>query len=123
MGKISVLDYVNNNDLLEIRYIPFETKLRIIDSIITEIIEKEKTINTSLIRRISIQIFIENSTNIDLSSTDDNNLDGFNQLYYYNALESLTRFIGNEYSEFLLILKERISDYRANILHLKNDVK
>ena len=55
MGKISVLDYVNNNDLLEIRYIPFETKLRIIDSIITEIIEKEKTINTSLIRRISIQ--------------------------------------------------------------------
>ena len=81
--KISVYDYYNDNNKLEITFTPFDTKLQIVSNIISEVIKSVGGINTSLLRRISTEIFIETITNIDMKIQDENGLSGFDQLYFY----------------------------------------
>ena len=109
--KISVYDYYNDNNKLEITFTPFDTKLQIVSNIISEVIKSVGGINTSLLRRISTEIFIETITNIDMKIQDENGLSGFDQLYFYNIVDHLKNNIGNEYSEFENIMSERLSDY------------
>ena len=109
--KISVEEYLNDNSLLEVTYLPFDTKLGIVSNILNSVIESVGGLNSSLLRRISTEVIIENITNIDMNIEDENKLKGFDQLCYNNQLENLKLAIGNEYVEFDRILNERISDY------------
>ena len=110
-NKISVTDYLKDNTLLELTYLPFESKLQIVSHIMTGMIESLGGLNTSLLRRISTETFIESITNIDMSVEDENNLKGFDQLCYKNELENLKEVLGNEYAELQKILDERVADY------------
>ena len=111
MNRISVMDFINDNSLLEVTYTPFDQKLEIVTRILNATIETVGEINTSIVRKISTQVFINNITNIDLSVKDKNGLDGYDQLCYCNQLDVLKSLISSEYIEFETILTERISDY------------
>jgi hypothetical protein len=110
-NKISAIEYINNNELLEVSYIPFDQKMQVVSDVLSEVINSVGGLNTTLLRRVSTEVFIETITNIDMGIVDENGLSGFDQLCYYNQLNTLKTVIGNEYIEFETILKERISDY------------
>ena len=109
--KISVYDYYKDNNILEIMFTPFDTKLQIVSNIMSGVISSVGGINTSLLRRISTEIFIETITNIDMKIKDKNGLSGFDQIYFYNVMDTLKNDMGGEYREFENIMSERLSDY------------
>lgn len=109
--KISVADYLNNKDLLMVSYIPFDTKMQIVNHVVLGTINSIGGLNTTLLRRISTEMFIESITNIDMKITDENGLSGFDQLCFHNKLDELKLLIGREYLEFDKILSERVDDY------------
>ena len=109
--KISVGEYINDNSLLSIQYIPFDSKMRIVRHVISGVIDAVGGLNTSLLRRISTEVIIESITNIDMNKKDENDLSGFDQLCLNNCLEQLKTQIGSEYNEFEKILNETVSDY------------
>lgn len=110
-NKISAQEYLNNKDLLEATYIPFEDKLSIVSNAIRSSVEALGGLNTTMLRRVTTEIFIDAITNIDLTIADENNLSGYDQLCYANELYSLISVLGNEYDEFQRILDERVDDY------------
>jgi len=110
-NKISVKEYLSGEKQLELTYIPFDSKLEIVSHIINGIINSVGGINTSLLRRISTEVFIGSISNIDMNIEDENGLSGFDQLCYLNKLDELKNNLGSEYAEFETILNERISDY------------
>ena len=110
-NKISVKEYIENNELLTAVYIPFDEKLSIVSRIISELVNTIGGLNTSMLRRIATEVFIESITNIDMTITDENGLSGFDQLIYRDELENLKVKLGNEYDEFERILDERVDDY------------
>lgn len=110
-NKISAIEYINNNELLEVNYIPFDQKMQVVSNVLSEVINSVGGLNTTLLRRISTEVFIETITNIDMSIVDDNGLGGFDQLCYNNQLDTLKSIISREYDEFEKILSERVSDY------------
>lgn len=109
--KISITEYLNDKSLLELNYIPFHQKKQFIDDIISEVINSSGKIDTTLIRRISTEIFISALTNIDMGLADENGLQGYDQLCYKNELNNLTNSLGYEYIELQKILNEQVSDY------------
>lgn len=109
--KIGVSDYIKNNSLLEVRYIPFDSKMAIVSHIINSVVDTVGGINTSLLRRISVEVFIESITNIDMKQKDEDNLEGFDQLCISGELQNLIFKLGDEYKELQRILDERLSDY------------
>lgn len=111
MEKISVMEYLNDNSLLELTYIPYDEKLGIVSHIINGIIKSVGGLNTSLLRRISTEVFIGSITNIDMNKENENKLKGFDYLCYKDELDNLISTIGREYSEFKAILDEYVSDY------------
>lgn len=111
MDKISVMDFINDNSLLEVNYIPFDQKLLTVSMMLNNFIDNGTIENSSIIRRISTEIFIETISNIDLTIKDENGLEGYDQLYYNNEMDLLKQLLGFEYVEFENILNERISDY------------
>ena len=113
-GKISINEYLNDKSLLEINYIPFHQKKQIVDDIISEVINSSGKIDTTLIRRISTEIFISVLTNINMGLEDENGLQGYDQLLYTDELDGLINLIGNGYFELKKILDEQISDYIRN---------
>lgn len=110
-NKISVMDYVNDNDLLEVSYIPYDEKMQIVSHVFNSVINSVGGLNTSILRRISTEVFLESITNIDLGVEDENGLKGFDQLCYLGELDQLKIFLGNEYIEFQKILDEYVQDY------------
>lgn len=110
-NKITVQDYLNNKDLLEATYIPFEEKLTIVSNAIRSSVEALGGLNTTMLRRVTTEIFIDAITNLDLVTVDDNGLSGYDQLCYKDELYPLINRLGNEYEEFQKILDERIDDY------------
>ena len=110
-NKISVMDYVNDNDLLEVSYIPYDEKMQIVSHVFNSVINSVGGLNTSILRRISTEVFLESITNIDLGVEDENGLKGFDQLCYLGELDQLKIFLGNEYIEFQKILDEHVQDY------------
>ena len=109
--KISIKEYIDNNELLEMEFIPFDTKMEIVSQVINQVIKTVGGLNTSLLRRISTEVFVEAITNIDMSMEDENGLGGFDQLYFYNKFDDFIGLINREYSQFAQILDERIADY------------
>ena len=110
-NKISAIEYINNNELLEVSYIPFDQKMQVVSDVLSEVINSVGGLNTTLLRRVSTEVFIETITNIDMGIVDENGLKGFDQLCYNNQLDVLKNAIGHEYIEFETILNERVSDY------------
>ncbi len=110
-SKISVSEYLENKELIEISYIPFDKKMEIVGHVINEIVNTLGGLNTTLLRRISTEVFIETISNIDMNIEDENGLKGFDQLCFHNELENLKIMLGTEYKEFDRILDERVSDY------------
>lgn len=109
--KISVADYLNNRELLVLKYIPFDSKMEIVSNVINGMVKSIGGLNTTLLRRISTEIFIESITNIDLSIVDENNLKGFDQLCYLGELDNLKTNLGKEYFELEKMLQEMVDDY------------
>lgn len=109
--KISVADYLNDNGLLEEQYVPFDAKLQIAQSVLMGVIKAVGGLNTSLLRRIATETFIESITNIDMNIEDEYGLKGFDQLCFHNELTNLTSKLGSEYDELMQILDERVGDY------------
>ena len=110
-NKISVMDYVNDNDLLEVSYIPYDEKMQIVSHVLNGVINSVGGLNTSILRRIATEVFIESISNIDLGIEDENGLKGFDQLCYLGEMDQLKNLLGNEYAEFQKILDERVQDY------------
>lgn len=111
MDKISVKDYINNRELLEITYLPFDRKMEIVSHVLNGVIQSVGGLNTSLLRLVSTEVFIEAVSNIDLSIEDENGLKGFDQLCFNNKLHDLENDLAGEYAELRKILDERTSDY------------
>lgn len=109
--KISVDDYIADKSLLHLTYIPFDNKMEIISQIINGVIKSVGGLNSSLLRRISIEIIIESISNIDMNAINKSGLKGFDELLYRSELNNLVELLGDEYMEFNRILNERISDY------------
>ena len=129
MSKISVKEFIANRDLLEINYVPFDQKLEIVSKLMNSFIEDGNINNSSIVRRISTEIFIEAITNLDLSIVDENELGGYDQLCLNRSLESLKELIKLEYMEFENILRERMMDYNkidtncaSAILYVYNNI-
>ncbi len=111
ISKISTLDYIEDPSKLQIMYVPFDTKMQIAGHVVSSIAKAIGGMNSSLFRRISIEVIIENITNIDMTVKDENELAGFDQLLYYKKLDGLLETLGDEYNEFKKIIDERFSDY------------
>ena len=109
--KISVAEFLKDKSLLTVSYIPFDTKMQIVSTVFSEVINVVGGLNTPLIRRISTETFIGTISNIDMKIRDENNLDGFDQLCFHQELDNLIYLLGNEYNEFQKILDERIADF------------
>ena len=111
-NKISMKEYFDNNELLEVSYIPFDIKLQIISIIIQTLVSDYGHINRSIIRRVSIETIIESLTNIDMKLDCDNGLKGFDYMYYIkNGFMHLISNFEDQYDEFQKILEEQIADY------------
>jgi hypothetical protein len=130
-NKISVSEYLNNKELLEINYTPYDIKNNIVDAILSQVTVKDglHKINSVLLNRVSTHIFIESITNIDMSIKSDKNLDGYDELCFNNELEELLEIINDEYSRFKYILKLKIDDLNrysnstsATLVSLKKSV-
>ena len=109
--KYSVAEFLDNPEILEVTYLPFDSKLELASHVLVEVVKAIGGLNTSLLRRISTEAFIEAVSNIDMNVTDDNGLKGFDQLYYHGKLEYLLNLLGREYAELQHILDERTADY------------
>ena len=111
MSKISVKEYVDNNELLEVGYLPFDRKMEIAGYVLRGVTQALGGLNSSMLRRVATEVFIENITNIDLNIEDENGLKGFDQLCYSRELDKLLLYLGDEYTEMKRILDEYVSDY------------
>ena len=110
-NKISVSEFIDNKSLLEVSYLPFDSKMQLVSTIFSEVINVVGGLNTALLRRISTEAFINAISNIDMSIKDDTGLDGFDQLYYHREFKNLVSLLGEEYTELQTILTERLNDY------------
>ena len=113
-NRISVSEYLDNRELLEIkRYIPYAEKVNIVDSIMKQVCRNMSglySIDSVLLDRVKKQIFVEQLTNLDLSILSDN-LDGYDLLMVNRNLEDILSLITDEYKELDRILKLRIDDF------------
>lgn len=111
-GKISVQEYLADKSLLNVVYIPFDDKLSIVSRILNGLVGATQGLNSSLLRRISTEVFIEALTNIKMNVVnEENGLDGFDQLLFTQELDSLKMMLGAQYEEFEDILDEYVQDY------------
>lgn len=128
-NKISVAEYLKNNELLEINYTPYEVKLNIVNVMLSQVITKGELnkIDSALLKRISTQVFIESITNIDMSIKSEQNLSGYDLLCLYDELDTLIDIVSDEFKRFEDILKLKVDDFykynistSATLLSLKN---
>lgn len=129
-NKISVSEYLNNKELLEIKeYIPYAEKVNIVDSIMRQVCRNMSglySINSVLLDRVKKQIFIEQLTNLDLSILHDN-LDGYDLLMVNNDIEEILFSVIDEYKELDRILELRVKDFLrdktsiSGFLHYKTE--
>lgn len=112
-NKISVSQYLENEDLLEINYVPYDVKREIVETIISKTIfyKDMLLLDTALLNRISCEIFIESITNIDMNILDEHELYGYDTLCMNNALNNLLVEINDEYERFMEILEYKVNDF------------
>lgn len=107
---ISVNEYKNNKDLLEISYIPFRQKCNIVDIFLDEHIKSVGgnffDIDKALFEASKICAFIQVCTNLDLSTDDDE--DPLDVLLKNNLLNELIDTVRDQYDVFEKILALKI---------------
>ena len=116
--KISVKEYLEDSELLEINYIPYDHKVEICSVILDQCIsefEDYHTLNSVLLNRVKTEIFLGYITNIDLSIKDENGLNGYDQLCLNDELDSLIDACGHLYDQFEDVLELMMRDYYHNI--------
>ena len=131
--RISVEQYLKNNELLDFVYITYEEKVEICKEILkqcTNIFNDYSTIDSVLLNRVKDEIFINAITNLDFSEKNNLGLNGYDQLCYENKLNDLIEKCGYLYSQFDEILDLLLKDYyhnegslRSYIHNLKNSIK
>lgn len=129
-NKISVSEYLDNKELLEIKkYIPYVEKVNIVNSIMKQVCRNTSglySVDSVLLDRIKKQIFIEQLTNLDLSILSDN-LDGYDLLMVNNDMNNILLSITAEYKELDRILELRVNDFLrdktsiSGFLHYKTE--
>ena len=110
-NKYSATEFIEDNSILEVQYLPFDSKLQIASQVLMGVIDAVGGLNTSLLRRVATETFIEAVSNIDMNIEDENGLKGYDQLCFYRQLDNLAAFLGYEYEELWNILNERVQDY------------
>lgn len=115
-NKISATEYITNEELLEVSYVPYIAKKEIVDTILSQVIKSGdmNTIDTALLERVSCEIFIESITNINMSISSEDGLSGYDVLCMNNMLDSLISEIEEEYFRFHEILEYKVSDFIRN---------
>lgn len=112
--KISVKQYLENKELLKLNnYIPYHKKVKIIDSIMKQVcivINGTYNLDSVLLDRVKMQIFIEQCTNLDLSIMFEN-MDGYDLLKKEKYYDLILFDIQDELTEFERILQLRIDDF------------
>lgn len=130
--RISIKEYLENKELLELKYVPYEQRKEICNVIIEQcsnISNDYNTLNSVLLDRVKKEIFITSITNLDFSIVDEVGLDGYDQLCYDNNLNRLIDICGYLYEQFDEILELMIKDYynneaslRGYISNIKNSI-
>lgn len=130
-NKISVSEYLKDNGLLEINYIPYDVKLDIVDVVLSQVISDDvmPKVDGALLKRVSTEVFIETITNIDMSIKSEVDLGGYDELCLNNELDYLIELIEDEFDRFNEVLDSKLNDfYRYNnstgfvLMSLKNSL-
>ena len=111
---ISVREYLEDKNKLELNYLTYGKKMDLVDIILENVINRETrpaTINTAVLKNIAVQTFIQNITNIDLSEELNNGENGYDILCYTNSLNELLMTIKTEYDVLEEMLNDRINDF------------
>ena len=109
-NKISMKEFFDNKELLEVTYIPFDTKLQTVFVVLQSIIDNYGYLNRSILRRIATETILDVITNVDMSMECEHELKGFDYMYYKQDFQILD-YIEIQYNEFMKILDEQIADY------------
>jgi hypothetical protein len=121
--KVSVSDYLLNKEILDVKlYIPYSKKVDIIDAILNEVCVNTNglfSLDSVVLDRVKIQIFIETYTNLDLSLINEDDLDGYDLLIMNNELNNIINKFDTEYQELERILNLRLTDYLRDKSSLK----
>lgn len=115
--KISVREYLDNPELIEVYYTQYDLKVNICDVILDQVIKKDGCyyyIDSSLLDRIKTQVIIESVTNIDLSIEDEVGLNGYDLLCKEDRLDDLLNSIPEEFNRFNKILELKVKDFNNN---------
>lgn len=114
MNKITCEEYRNNPELLKVvEYIPYDAKITIIDSILKELVNNESgfyTLDSVLLDRIKVSIYIHTYTNIDLNFYCEN-LDGYDYMCKHDLVDEIISKFSKEYERLESILSLRIKDF------------
>ena len=110
-NKITAKEYVDNADRLEIRYIPYNTKIEIILLVLQNVLDSSGGMNRSVLYRIADEAIFEAITNIDMSAVCENDLTGYDYLRFTRGYTTLLSDLGAEYETFKQILDEQLQDY------------
>lgn len=120
--RISVKEFLEDKELLELTYIPYDKKVEICETIIEQCsseFENYHTLNSALLERVKKEIFISSITNLDFSIKDENGLDGYDQLCYHNMLNDLIEDCDYLYDQFEEIFQLMLNDYRSDVLSIR----
>lgn len=126
---ISVREYLNDKSKLELMYLEYGKKMDLVDMILQNVIDgstSPATIDTSLLKIISIQMFIQNITNLDLSEDANDGENGYDILCYSGELSHLLELIAPEYNRLQEILNDKLNDfyrYEYSISKAINEIK
>ena len=115
--KISVKEYFENKELLELAYVPYERKVEICRIIIEQcanVYNEYHTIDSVLLSRVSREVFIDAITNLNLSVKDEQGLDGYDQLCMKDELNYIIEECDYLYAQFEEILELMLKDYYNN---------
>jgi len=110
--NISILDFINDNNLLEITYVPFDVKVEIVKTIISTVAENAGYLDSSVLRRVAFETMVNTITNIDMNIECEYGLKGYDYLCYSDSEATLLSHIGPQYDQFWRILEEQVRDYK-----------
>lgn len=120
--KISVKDYLENKELLQLNYVPYETKKDICKVILEQcagVTNDYYVLNSVLLDRVKKEIFITSISNLDFSIKNEIELDGYDQLCLNDELDELIDVCGYLYDQFDKILELMLKDYYDNEMSLR----
>lgn len=120
--NITMEQFLNDNMLLQLQYLDFNTKLEIALSIVTALINNSGYINQSLLRRFSVETIIEAISNIDMKEKCSNGLSGYDYMCYTeNGYEVIKKYLNPQFEQFMEIIKEQANDYNDGRWVIKNE--